>query len=416
MVELSQKHVMNYHYVLLYYPKCIRGISVKLTETVPFLQYISVAASIRMTHMLTSNEHSRLLQAENVRNNQSIAVQRAAAALRNINSNSNSTPFLMISSYANVAATHTQGLQHHQQLDNGIYRSTNIRNNYHGNMNNNSNNSSNNNGVITQSTNKNNSTNSMNNFCNINTFSQSHGAAINGVVDHHKSRDNNATNNNSYHGFQASIKNNNCCNDDSKQGLRFDENKYISCWCNTDVNSINNSPNNGNANNNTNNFGTKLVQMTHARNENQCDLQNMISTKGFMLVENMNDQIALLKQKVAAIEKQPHSNNSSKNSSQRSNSKTDSITVYLNTTTNGTNVSNSATQVMSTRNNISMNQSNNNNINNNNYKNKSNIGISLMNGLPNDIILSQALSPDNMNLNSNNSNILFSSNQLAYGN
>ena len=397
---------------------------------------------------------SRLLQAQNARNNQNIVVQRAAAALRNLNSNNNTTPFLTISSYPNMVyngATQTQGLQHHQHVGTGIHRSTNINSNYNSNPNNNGINNSNNNGIITQSRNKNNNTNSMNNFSHINTFSQSHGAATNIVVDHPASRNNSASNH----------KNDNCCNDGSKGRLNFDQNKYISSLCNTNMNSINNNHNtsnstgiainntNGNSNS-TNNVSTQLVQMNNTRNGNQCQLQNILSTKGIMLVDNkhnnggnvkipylstqcdgiqnnndagMLSQITFLKQKVAAMEKQLQSgnnnvdNNNSKNSSKRIDNKTDNITVSLNNTTSGTNVNNSATQFMNTNNDISMNMGNNSNSNNSKYNNNnSDIVNSVVNGLPNDIILSQVLSSGNMNVNSNSSSILSSSNQLAHGN
>ena len=225
---------------------------------------------------------NRLLQAQSARNNQNIIVQRGSIGQCQFKQrvNSNSTPFLTISSYGSAvynAATHTQGIQPDEQLGNAIHRSTNISNKYNSNINNNSNNS----GIITQSINTNNSTNSMNTFCNKNTFSQSNGAGINRVVDYHKSRDNSATNNSSCNGFQAIHKNDNCFNDGSKHGLNFDQHKYISSLCNTDANSVNNSHNKGNStsiaidntnsdsNNNTNNFGTKLVQMNNARIGNQ---------------------------------------------------------------------------------------------------------------------------------------------------
>ena len=84
-----------HHYVLLYYPKSIRGISVKLTENIPFLHYISIGASAavvlsrvaRIMRSLVIDVLSRLVQAHNSRKNQNGVVQRAAN-LRNANSNS----------------------------------------------------------------------------------------------------------------------------------------------------------------------------------------------------------------------------------------------------------------------------------------------------------------------------------------
>ena len=154
----------------------------------------------------------------------------------------------------------------------------------------------------------------------------SHRVTGNMAVDHHKSRNNNNTSINSYHGFHAGTsKNDNCCNDSGNYELKLDQNKCISCLClhNTNLSSINGNNNgnvnniainntNDNANNSTNSLGAQLVQVNNTRNENQCP--NIVSQCHG--VKNNIDgatlpQIASFKEKVAAIERGNNANNKS---------------------------------------------------------------------------------------------------------
>ena len=225
-------------------------------------------------------------EARNVRNNTGTVVQQAA--LRNMNPNGNSGPFLTIPSYLNVGyhaqTTHTQATQSNQQLVNGICRSTIVSSNCHSDTNDHSINSSNLNCIITQTRNNNNNSNNLNNVSNVNIISQSHAALSNVMVGRYGSNDKSKSNNKSHKGFEPSDpKNDNSYKIYYKHGLNSDQSRYISLSCNTNVYSIEWNHNDSIASNNSSSITQNNVNNVMNCSQNDILLSQILSTREFIL-------------------------------------------------------------------------------------------------------------------------------------